>query len=226
MSTPTPVVRAVTYERDGERCAVEGCGRQVRARGYCVNHWRANHLYGDPLGTARGSRPDRCTAEGCERSDIQGRGLCRKHYHRLYRKGTLEARTQRPKRGICRIDDCATVDIGPAGYCAKHATRVVRHGDPSAVLAPRPLFGAENPRWTGEAASYETLHQRVRHARGSAKKLSCVDCGGIAAHWSYNNSGVQERVSPKGRYSLDIDQYEPRCVPCHSRFDADARSAS
>ena len=55
MSKPTPATRAVTDERDEHRCVIEDCDRPLRARGFCVNHWRANHLYGSPH--ARKARP-------------------------------------------------------------------------------------------------------------------------------------------------------------------------
>lgn len=29
-------------------CSVDGCDKPVRAKGYCVNHWRNAHLYGHP----------------------------------------------------------------------------------------------------------------------------------------------------------------------------------
>ena len=209
-------------------CSIDGCDRPYRARGYCATHWWRWKHKGDPLWTRDQGWPDHCTAGGCERTDMQSRLYCRMHYHRMYRTGSLEVgRVLRKERGTCVVDGCVEIDAGPLGYCSKHLARVQRHGSADIILVPAPLTAEANGRWTGDGASYTTLHQRLRKARGKARAHACVDCGVSADHWSYNNSGEYERVSPEGRrYSLDIKQYEPRCVSCHSRFDAQARRAS
>lgn len=38
-------------QKDGFRkCAVEGCGKKVRHRGFCESHYRRMRIYGNPLG--------------------------------------------------------------------------------------------------------------------------------------------------------------------------------
>jgi hypothetical protein len=75
----------------------------------------------------------------------------------------------------------------------------------------------------GKYASYNQMHRRVRVARGSATVQACVDCGGQAAEWSYNNSGIDEvegqNMTVLCKYSLDANQYDPRCRSCHRTFD-------
>lgn len=34
----------------GQPCIIPGCGKAIRARGWCVSHWGRWHRYGDPLG--------------------------------------------------------------------------------------------------------------------------------------------------------------------------------
>lgn len=207
-------------------CSVDSCEKPQLAKGFCGAHWRRNHLYGDPLGTARPPRAKVCTAPDCTREDIQGQNYCRKHYHRVWRTGALDARVVRERRGTCTIPGCEKQDSGLLGLCGMHKSRLIRNGDPLIVKTPPGSPLEKNPRWVGDDASYTTLHQRVRKHKGKARHHLCVDCGEQAAHWSYNNSGHMERRAEDGRrYSLDLAQYEPRCVRCHSNFDANARLA-
>lgn len=153
-------------------------------------------------------------------------GLCEKHYYRMRRNGTLEPkRPKRPQREQCIVDGCAALDTGSSRLCGKHASRMNRHGNTTTVIIPsrRNFPRAEQHwAWTGDNANYVTMHQRVRRALGKAVLRSCVDCGNPAKHWSYNRRGVAEVVDKRGTpYSLDVNDYEPRCVSCHKRFDLD-----
>ena len=68
--------------------------------------------------------------------------------------------------------------------------------------------------------TYSTIHTRLSAARGAARKHLCVDCGEAAEQWSYDHSDVTELVSDLNHpYSLDLNHYDPRCVPCHRTFD-------
>lgn len=70
---------------------------------------------------------------------------------------------------------------------------------------------------------YRAMHHRVSKMLGSAREQSCVDCGGQAAEWSYDNSDPDEITGMSGdsqvAYSLDQSRYQPRCIPCHRAFD-------
>lgn len=103
-----------------------------------------------------------------------------------------------------------------------HQTRIDRHGDPSTVVpySERQKKGDNAPAWAGDSVTYAGMHIRLRTLRGSASKRKCVDCGKSAAQWSYTlNAGERERTGPEGKYSVSVDDYEPRCVPCHKRYD-------
>jgi hypothetical protein len=65
--------------------------------------------------------------------------------------------------------------------------------------------------------AYTAVHVRLLRSRGSAAQHQCIDCGQIAREWSYNHS--QSNV----RYSLNLDDYDPRCRACHVRFDLQYR---
>lgn len=77
--------------------------------------------------------------------------------------------------------------------------------------------------------SYEQAHLRLKLWRGRPDSMLCIKCSETARHWAYMGGDPKELLRDrKGRaYSLDLDRYEPMCVPCHlrkDRADADGRS--
>lgn len=72
-------------------CSVDGCERQVKARGYCNPHYIRHKRYGDPLaGTKPRNRkpPAECIIDGCEKESRES-GLCASHARRGQPDGTL-----------------------------------------------------------------------------------------------------------------------------------------
>jgi len=53
-------------------------------------------------------------------------------------------------------------------------------------------------------------HRLLSRARGKACEHDCVDCGKQAKHWSQTHD-----TNPN-----DFDNYNPRCVSCHWKYDA------
>lgn len=153
------------------------------------------------------------------------------HYHRMYRGGTLTRRPVAPKwqdikgkrfgmlvveqrfghRWLCRCD------------CGEVAT--IRAGD---LNKGQTTCGNRSTHWRQEDVGYWGVHQRLETDRGPAASHPCKDCGETAAHWSYSNAGADERRDEKSglAYSLDPNDYTPRCVTCHGRFDARAKRAA
>lgn len=83
--------------------------------------------------------------------------------------------------------------------------------------------GEEHWAWTGDNATYNGAHLRVKRKRGKPSEHQCTDCGAQAYHWSYDHADPAERIDDDGRrYSLDVDHYAPRCTACHKRFDCAA----
>lgn len=167
---------------------------------------------------------------GCSRP-LKSRDFCRTHWERLRKTGELgpaAITTPLPIGRKCRLDDCDHVLTGDSGkdLCGMHYQRWLRHGDPAVVAkGGASLSGATNPNWSGDDVTYYGAHLRIRATRGPASTHACKDCGGAAAHWSYNHQDPNERTDSKlGRYSGSPCFYEPRCVPCHSRFDREARA--
>lgn len=62
-------------------CSIEGCGKPVKARGWCRWHY-------DRLHKLHPWEPKTCTVEGCVRRAIRN-GLCDAHSQRLRKRGTL-----------------------------------------------------------------------------------------------------------------------------------------
>ena len=155
-----------------------------------------------------------CSIEGCSNA-VLARGWCSKHYSRWSKNGDpIEARPYR-RDATCTIEGCERPHKG-LGYCGPHLRRLRKHGDPNIVqLGGRPLKG-DYPGWAA-------VHKRIARTRGKATAYTCVDCGDNAREWSYDGADPDELIGLAGgfmlAYSLDPDHYEPRCVPCHRKFD-------
>ena len=199
-------------------CSIEGCdgtGRLVR--GWCFAHYMRWRTTGDtgPAKVKRRTRGRKCSLDGCERKH-QGRGFCDTHLQRFLKYGDAGSAEIEPRNpgAECSIAECASPAAG-RGWCEKHYQRWRKTGDP---LTPKGEHGAQ---WIGDAANYDTVHQRVRRARGRAKEYACAECGEAANHWAYDHKDPAERWCLKYRrpFSLDLSHYLPMCVTCHRRFD-------
>lgn len=154
--------------------------------------------------------PERtCTIEGCGRKHY-AKGWCNKHYMQRWQSSK-----------ICTVEGCGKPLFG-RGWCKAHYSNWARNGEPFPTQDWHPA-GAANPRWTGDSASYNTLHQRIKHRRGGASKHTCMHCVRRARHWAYDHTDPDERIGEDhGRtmtYSLDPARYIPLCVSCHKLFD-------
>lgn len=77
----------------------------------------------------------------------------------------------------------------------------------------------------GDVIKYRSAHISVRLARGSAKTHMCVDCQGPADEWSLRKDAPVTHIGPNDRgrllrYSVDVNDYDPRCKQCHMQYDA------
>lgn len=198
-------------------CSIEGCGGTGRmCRGMCWAHYMRWYATGDPgpAQIVRRPRGRTCTVEGCGRKH-QGRGYCDTHLQRFIKHGDpgpAEIGARRPG-AVCSVDGCEGPHSG-LGFCDKHYQRFKRYG-----AIDLPPAG----RRQGRPATYASVHQDLRRERGPASAHSCVDCGGEARQWSYNHRSDLERRDPKtGKpFSVELACYEPRCLTCHRRLDAE-----
>lgn len=167
-----------------------------------------------------------CSVDNCAGAVKRGR-FCYGHYMKNWRYGTptpdhpqrwedLTGRrygtlTARERVGGDWLCDC---DCGE--------TRVVAVGQLNRTGQRNTCGNKRNH--LREDVEYTGAHSRLRVQRGSASQHRCVECGDRALHWSYDHADPDERISQAEptagiAYSLDMDHYQPRCVPCHKRMD-------
>lgn len=164
-----------------------------------------------------------CTIGTCAKP-VFASGLCTTHYSRRRthgdanyqpperahdltgrRFGLLTVLRKEGKRWICRCD------CGSERTCTAGGLNAGHH----AHCGNRTFHGRT------QAPSYRGIHTRLQTARGAASTHPCVDCGQQAQHWSYDYNDP-EQVYGRGHrspYSVHLEHYQPRCVPCHGRFD-------
>lgn len=160
-----------------------------------------------------------CKYGECTRPS-KARGWCSTHWLRWRKHGDpsvvlrvgVDYGTKHP---LCLATGC-TRPHHARGYCEKHYRRLVKHGDPETVgeVTGRPLKGP-NPSW-------DAVHKRLEREAGPASQQLCVDCDAPASEWSYNHMAACELIDAKrgSPFSLDLGDYDPRCIPCHRRFDS------
>jgi len=133
-------------------------------------------------------------------------------------------------QGTCSIEGCSNRAYART-WCSKHYQRWLKHGSPD-WEPPQRWVGELNPAWTGDRATYDGMHQRVKTKYGRPSEHACVDCGAPATDWS-----LQHDVDPSTLrsetvngwllwYSLDVDGYAPRCHRCHGAYDWNRRMAT
>ena len=117
------------------KCSVAGCSKNVKARGFCGNHyalWRRN---GKPERVAPETNYDPvCSVEGCGRQH-SAKGFCSMHYARWATRGTTDAPPVKPKFQ-CKVDGCAATKHKARGYCERHY-EAFRDGRKIETLPPR-----------------------------------------------------------------------------------------
>ena len=208
---------------DKRTCTIEGCERELRARGWCSTHWLRWKKHGDPNVGARVTLSE-CGVDGCDRKPTR-RGMCTLHYGRWKRHGDPLAFRPDAIRG-CSVEGCPREHYG-RGWCVLHWTRWSKTGDPLEKLPHfSPLAGRTgdlNPMWAGDDVGYGGVHIRLRKEFGPASDYTCHHCDGPAADWAYDHGDPDERTSPDGlRYSIKGPRhYVPLCSRCHLRFDRD-----
>lgn len=180
------------------------------------------------------TQPGPCTVDGCERPIKRPRsGLCYGHYMKQWRHGDVHHQQAHPHADLAghRYGALIALEYVPTSEapgvsmwrcsCDCGATSLVRAGDLRSgnvvSCGNRPVHSRL------DIVEYSTAHDRVRRAKGSATLHACVDCAGPARQWSYDHADPDELFSSKVKgspaYSLDVEHYVARCVPCHRRFD-------
>lgn len=167
-----------------------------------------------------------CPVEGCIK-DAYRKGYCYAHYMKDWRYGTptpdhgpkwqdikgqrfgsLVVTRRDGQRWVCRCD-CGVETKTKAGDLNR-GTKI--------------SCGNSKLHHRKADAGYVAAHQRVRQDRGPIADHTCIECGQVARHWSYDHTDMLELLeyglsANPVAYSLDPNHYSPRCVPCHKAFD-------
>ena len=170
---------------------------------------------------------DTCTVTGCEKP-VKRYEMCYGHYMKNWRYGTPEPEHPSRREDLRGKRFGTLVVVEPVGHrwrcaCDCGAERVAAVGELHRA-GDANTCGDRATHHRREDAGYAAAHQRVRRDRGHIGSHSCVDCGAPARHWSYNHEDPEQLLANglsarPVAYSLCPDFYDPRCVPCHKRFD-------
>lgn len=94
--------------REHTVCAIPGCDRPHKARGWCQTHYAQFMRGGEPAGAIKvrvRDKPPECIEDGCH-EPVKSKGLCKTHYQRFLRHGHVRRpnRTKTPAK--CFIATC------------------------------------------------------------------------------------------------------------------------
>lgn len=126
-------------------CKIEGCGKPVKTRGWCVNHYGRWLRNGSPTKGVR-LTPGHgvCSIEGCGAEGKLIRGWCSKHYQRWQSNGDpLVSKIDREGPKTCTVAGCGGATWAK-GLCQSHyakergrmnyeCTAVRRHSEHGAI---------------------------------------------------------------------------------------------
>ena len=168
-----------------------------------------------------------CNVDGCNKP-VRGRtGLCYAHYMRKYRYGspTAERPKNIPRKDITgkRYGSLLVVRYSGRGRwdctCDCGTDTEVRTGDLNSGSVTS--CGDRSTHLRMDTCGYGAVHDRITRDRGPARDHVCVECGGVASHWSYDHTDPEVLIDQRLGipYSMDHDHYQPRCVPCHKTYD-------
>lgn len=103
-----------------------------------------------------------------------------------------------------------------AAWKGRSATRKGwRHTPETRARISSAQLGERHPRWSGDAASYKTIHEWLRTRY--PKRSICAGCGReCRTHWAF--------LRHPAPHTRDIADYRELCPKCHSAFDSKGES--
>ena len=123
-------------DKDLKVCCVEGCSRQMLAKGFCSKHYQRFKKNGDPKRIkAVRYHGQKCGAKGCDNA-ARIRGYCRLHYSRWRKNGHTNAPDMALNSGYkCSVQGCEN-GAYCRGWCQKHYARWRKYTNPLALKRP------------------------------------------------------------------------------------------
>lgn len=179
-------------------CAVNGCDRPSRTRGWCNAHYLKWYRTGDPEYQRPARVKPACSVDGCLRP-AHSRGWCKTHYLRWWSKsdlGKAAIRAYNNVRADCSFDGCNNTSSA-VGLCGGHWRQQAKG------QALRPLKRKTDPQ-----------------ARDDAGRKLCGTCDGWLPVSRFTRSisrsdGLAARCTKcersqalKRKFGITLEQYE------------------
>lgn len=192
-------------------CTVAGCTRELRARGWCITHWRRWYMHGDPLFT---TMPNRAQGKNPELARAAKARYRERHREELRAKGRAYSTAHRVEHNAQRI---ARKTADPAKYTA--ANQRYYRENREAVNERIEAWRLQNPE---RKRGY--LRQRRARLRGDAGQITVAEWQAVltayrhrCAYCGARGPLEQDHVIPVARGGRHtIHNVVPACRSCNA----------
>lgn len=179
------------------KCSIDGCTKDAKARRWCDKHYTMWQRHGDPLYKRQFKKDEKCTVGGCERSQ-KAKGYCWTHYKKMRLTGTLDK-----------------IAFGPEwkAKMSKSRKTALSHLDPTPDPKNRGYLAVNTVNDLKYKARQRGLEWTLTPIE--AYRLITDDClyHGGASGWPNTRNGIDRVDNTKGYH---IDNCVTCCTYCNS----------